>query len=300
MKMRTLILPLLFAATLSAQETTTTQKTDTTATTTTASAEKTAAPGDTAGDVPENEGVSTSEQTRAEFDRVLRSLPPQLGTILYLDPTLLSDESFLARTPELQKFVTEHPEVRHHPGYYLSDYQLPTYHRNVFDDILEAVSIGFVFALLAFAGSWVIRTVIEQRRWNRLSRQQAEVHNKILDRFSSSDELLQYIKTPAGSKFLESAPIPLHSEPTPHNAPLTRVMWSVQIGVVVAAAAVGLIIVSTRFAGETTQGLFAIGMIALMVGVGFIASAAVSLFLSRRLGLWQAPEADNTAPRIDR
>ncbi|HJX29810.1 MAG TPA: hypothetical protein VJ885_18055 [Thermoanaerobaculia bacterium] len=38
------------------------------------------------------------------------------------------------------------------------------------------------------------------------------MHNKILDRFNTTEQLLEYIRTPAGSKFLESAPIPLHVE----------------------------------------------------------------------------------------
>ena len=41
------------------------------------------------------------------------------------------------------------------------------------------------------------------------------------------------------------------------------------------------------FEKDASQGLFALGAIALCVGAGFIASAAVSLKLSRRLGLWE-------------
>jgi hypothetical protein len=38
---------------------------------------------------------------------------------------------------------------------------------------------------------------------------------------------------------------------------------------------------------EVAQPLFAVGMIALAVGVGFVASAGASLLLSRRLGLFE-------------
>ena len=42
--------------------------------------------------------------------------------------------------------------------------------------------------------------------------------------------------------------------------------------------------------------MFALGMIGVSIGVGFIASAVVSMVLSRRLGLWQGPveRADDT------
>jgi hypothetical protein len=137
-----------------------------------------------------------------------------------------------------------------------------------------------------------VRTIIEQKRWNRLSKTQAEVHNKILDRFGTTSELLEYVKTPAGTKFLESAPIPLHEEKVPQNAPLARVLWSIQIGVVLAVGALGMLLVSFRFEKESAQGLFAMGMIGFCVGAGFIASAIVSIVLSRRLGLWKEETAE--------
>ena len=128
-----------------------------------------------------------------------------------------------------------------------------------------------------------------------MSKTQSEVHNKILDRFSTSAELLDYIRTPAGTKFLESAPIPLHAEAAPQNAPLTRVMWSVQIGIVVAGGSLGMLLVAGRFDKEAAQEMSALGMIGLSIGVGFVASAAVSIFLSRRLGLWQSRERADDA-----
>jgi hypothetical protein len=243
------------------------------------------------------DGLRSSLETRSEFVALLAQNPPELATILALDPTLLSDDAFLARNPELARFVAKHPEVRHHPRYYLSDVNLPGDFRprGVVEQMAETISILFVFCVVAFALAWLVRTLIEQKRWNRLSRTQNEVHNKILDRFGSSEELLAYIKTPVGTKFLESAPIPLHNEPARPNAPVSRAMWSIQIGIIIAAAAVGFLIVSDRFVGETGQGLSAMGVVALCVGIGFVGSAGISIFLSRRLGLWQMPNA-STAP----
>lgn len=87
----------------------------------------------------------------------------------------------------------------------------------------------------------------DQKRWNRLPKTQAELHNKILDNFGTTSELLEYVKTPAGTKFLESAPIPLHEQTVTPNAPLARVLWSVQIGVIASVGALGMLLVSDRF-----------------------------------------------------
>ena len=269
-----------------AQETTTAPTettgtaTETTATETTDTATTISAPG------PEGEG--TSYEVRNQFTRLLQRHPDELSTILVLEPTLLRNDTFLAGHPEIARFVAAHPEVRENASFYLGDFRAPSQRNSVLEQILEPISIVSVFAIIAFALSWLVRTFIEQKRWSRLSRTQSEVHNKILDRFGTTSELLEYVKTPAGSKFLESAPIPLHSEPARQVSPYSRVIWSIQIGVVVAAAAIGMLLVSLRFDGDSGQELFALGVIALCIGLGFVASAAVSIILSRRLGAWDA------------
>jgi small-conductance mechanosensitive channel len=228
-----------------------------------------------------------SDATREQLNTLLQNHAPQLGTILALDPTLLSNETFLAPYPDLAAFLAAHPEVRHSPDFYLADFRYE--HRGQLDGIIEPIVALFVGILIVSVLTWLVRTLIEQRRWNRLSRTQSDVHNKILDRFGTTAELLEYIKSPAGSKFLESAPIPLRAEPAEPNAPVSRVLWSVQIGVIVAAAAIGLLIASARFSDEASRALFALGVIALCIGGGFIGSGLVSVALSRRLGVWQAP-----------
>ncbi len=260
--------------------------TDTTATTTdtTSTATTTAA---------EEEGHSV-ERTRNEFRSVLNQYSNQMGTLLALEPSLLSNEEFLQGHPDLAAFIAKHPEVAQHPTTYLDAAQVRS--QSAFGDILEGLIIFGVVIFIAAVLAWLVRTIIEQKRWNRLSRQQAEVHNKILDRFGSTEELMQYVKTPAGSKFLESAPIPLHTEPqaaaSARSAPLTRVMRSIQIGIIVAAGAFGMFLVSFRFDRDTAADLFAMGTIGFCIGAGFIGSALISLFLSRKLGVWQAPAED--------
>lgn len=260
-----------------------------TATTTGTDATATTEPDETT-DTARTEPVSSAE-TRNEFASVIRRYPPEVATILTLDPSLLNDTAFLARYPDLASFVAAHPEVRHHPSYYLWEFERrePEPRQSAAGEIMESIAIAFTVSLVVFGVTWLIRTLVEQRRWNRLARTQAEVHNKILDRFSTSEELLTYIRTPAGTKFLESAPIPLHAEKPSPNTPVTRSILSIQIGVVIAAAAIGMLVVSLGLDRESAAAMFAMGVIAFCLGGGFIGSAAVSLLLSRRLGIWEPP-----------
>ncbi|MBW3670245.1 MAG: hypothetical protein KY432_01085 [Acidobacteria bacterium] len=238
---------------------------------------------------PEERELSPAE-VRSQFTSLLVRHPRNVATVLAHDPLLLQNDSFLARYPEIAQFVATHPEIRDNPSYYLFEFRGRVGDKSILDDILDFAEVLAVLAVIACALGWLLRTIIEQKRWNRLSQTQSEVHNKILDRFGTSEELLEYIKTPAGTKFLESAPIPLHSDKparsNPLSSPLTRMVWSIQLGVVIAVASLGMLLVSFRFSERSGDELFAFGLIGFCVGAGFIASAAVSLIMSQRLGLW--------------
>lgn len=229
-------------------------------------------------------------EVREQLTHLLERHPHELWMILKLDPSLLTNDAFMSGYPEVREFVAEHPEILRNPRFYLAQFSSPAQSRSVLGDIFEMLAVLGGIGLTVVALAWLIRTLIEQRRWKQLSRTQSDVHNKILDRFNTTEQLLEYIRTPAGGKFLESAPIPLHVErpASGRTSPLaTRIVWSVQLGVVIAIAGLGMLALSAVFEKDSSQGLIALGAIALCVGVGFLASAFVSLYLSRRLGLWE-------------
>ena len=289
----------LVAMTVAAQDAATQSPTTTAAATSTAATDPagetattdTAATG-TAGEESAAPERRSSYEVRAMFSNVLRENPPDLTRVLQLDPTLLSNAQYMSGYPAIASFVERYPEVRQNPRFYLGEFAMPEHREPVLEQIMETLVISGTMIFIALALAWLVRTIIEQKRWSRLSRTQTEVHNKILDRFATSDELLAYVKTPAGTKFLESAPIAVGTEPVaqPQNAPMQRIIWSVQIGVVVALGALGMFLVSFRFEKEAAADLFALGVIAFCVGVGFILSAAISLMLSNRLGLWRSDD----------
>lgn len=241
--------------------------------------------------------VSDSNDTRQQFRELLDRMPPQVGVILKLDPTLFNNKEFLATYPALTDFIGKHPEVTHNPGFYLANVSMPyepeprTPAQRMWQDTMEGIFIFAIFSTVVSVLIWLIKTIVEQRRWSRLARVQTEVHGKLLDRFSSSEELMRYIETPAGKRFLESAPIPVDSGSKPVSAPIGRILWSIQTGLVAAAAGVGLQWVARSVDKDAAQPLFALGVVGLCVGIGFVISAIVSFILSRRLHLLEVPEA---------
>ena len=239
-----------------------------------------------------------ARETRESLEEILKKLPPAVGRVLRTDPSLLSNESYLATYPVLAAFLKQHPEVRSAPGFfferigYIDFYQPETRDSQavrIWRDIMQFFAISGVFLVIASVLIWIIKTTVEYRRWNRASKVHTEVHNKLLDRFTANEDLLAYMQTPAGKSFLESAPLSLDTPARPVGAPLGRILWSVQAGVVLAAGGLGLLFVSNRVVDEVAQPLFAIGVLGLAIGAGFVVSAAASFLLSRRLGLFEPP-----------
>jgi len=245
-----------------------------------------------------------SRETREAFHATLQRYPTEVSRVLKLDPSLMANQSYLANYPALASFLAQHPEIAHSPAFYLDNIYVGEEARGensserVWRSTMEGLSIFAVLALVTGVLTWLVRTLIDHRRWSRMSKVQAEVHNKLMDRFTANEDLLAYIQTPAGKRFLESAPIALDGAPRAVSAPVGRILWSVQVGLVLAAAGVGMEFVSGSVEKTVQQPLFAMGVLAISIGIGFVVSAIVSYVLSRRLGLWETAAvttADATA-----
>lgn len=245
---------------------------------------------------------ATAEQTRDELERMLGRYPPAVGRVLKLDPSLMNNPTYLAPYPMLAAFVARHQEVVHNPGYFLEHinagnqfYTDPKWReRQEMLGVLAGVAAFAAFLVVTGVIVWVIRMIVSSRRWNKLSKVQYDVHSKLLERFTTNEDLLTYMQTPAGRRFLESAPIQLPDEPRSMAAPFTRILWSIQAGIVLLVTGIGLLYVSADFqADEPAQFFMVIGVITLALGGGFIISAIAAYGVSRKLGLLDPAPAEH-------
>lgn len=241
--------------------------------------------------------VDDATQTRRELEDLLRKYP--VGRVLKIDPSLIRNESYLASFPPLAEFLQQHPEIAHNPAFYLDNVYVGDEDRRVsgsmrlLGELMQGLGALIIFGTIVSFVIWLIKTVLDQRRWNRLSRIHAEVHGKLLDRFGSNEELAAYMQTPSGQRFLESGPSPLQEQPRALSAPVSRILWSVQAGVVLMMGGFGMLMVSRRFADEAGEFFIAMGILAVALGGGFVISAGVAYVLSRKLGLFDRTAADH-------
>lgn len=242
-----------------------------------------------------------AQATRERLIEVLRKHPPAVARVLKLDPSLMRNESYLGAYPSLRDFLANNPEIPQNASYFFEnihvfdgDWQPPNQRVRMIESTITGLAAFTAFVVVLSTLIWLFKTVLDQRRWSRLSKIQAEVHSKLMDRFSSNDELLTYVQTPSGRRFLESGPSPLQEgPPRAIGAPFARILWSVQIGVVLLVAGLGLLYVSTRTIEEAREFFFICGSLAIALGAGFTMSAAASYVLSRKLGLFDKPTTDH-------
>ncbi len=250
---------------------------------------------------PKSATVVTVEQPDAqrvkeELSRLLDHYPPSLRSVLALDPGLLGNQPYLAPYPALVSFLNAHPDIERNPSFYVGEASFPrppqdhaTQVVEMWREVLNGLGIFAGFGLGIGLLVWLIRTLVDYRRWNRLAKVQTEVHTKLLDRFTANNDLFAYIQSPAGSKFLQSSPIMLDAAPRSVGAPLGRILWSVQGGIVLMAGGIGLQVVSARVTDDASQPLHALGVLGIALGLGFLVSAIISFVISQRLGLIEPP-----------
>jgi len=243
----------------------------------------------------------------------LLRLSPTLAEVVARDPSLLANQEYVERNnPELAAFLRDHQEIAHNPDFYLfnnlhgeGEQPSETLERKLWPQMqaprnsnveAELINDGIpflVFLCILSALLWLTHVLLENRRWNRIFKLQTDVHGKLIERFGTSQEVLTYMGTEAGKRFLEATPIAVgfeRQEPVP--SPVARVLTPLQIGVVMTLLGLGLILVRYSVP-DAAAALLVLGTIVLTPGLGFIISAAITWALARRLGLMPNQETQN-------
>jgi cbb3-type cytochrome oxidase subunit 3 len=137
----------------------------------------------------------------------------------------------------------------------------------------NAVALIFM-ALFALAG-WFFW--LDSKRRLSQTQAQADLQNRLLEKFASPQDVAQFLQTEGGSRFLQGL-----TADGRHTG--RRIMTAMQIGVVLTllgAAAIGLDVV---YSGRSHPGAI-LGTLIVALGAGFLISAALSYKLSKSWGL---------------
>lgn len=126
--------------------------------------------------------------------------------------------------------------------------------------------------------AWMFQAYLRHRRLSALAEKQVELQMRLLDRFQSAPELLDFLNSDQGQALLKAATLE-------RVDPRRRIMASVQTGTVVTA--VGMAMMSTaslfkRFGMEAGTRAEFFSTLTLALGLGFLAAAGVLYLLARK------------------
>lgn len=132
-------------------------------------------------------------------------------------------------------------------------------------------SIGFFVALTV-----IVLAVVRGK--SERARVRAEVQAKMIERFGTAPEFIEFLRSAEGKEFMGSI------EKVQERSALERVVGGFSRATVLAFLGIGFLAMNffedTRFAGFIIAGFILLGL-----GIGFVVSALVALKLSRTWGL---------------
>jgi len=253
---------------------------------------------------------ATPQDLGATQQRLMQLLrvSPNLAEVVSSDPALLADQQYVAKSnPELATFLQQHPEIGRNPEFWLfSNLRTPQQERYPIleprrglvpprdsrgaglDRVMSDVAPMIVLVVLLCALAWVIKTLVENRRWTKAFTLQSEVHGKLIDRFATNQELLGYMETDAGRRFLEATPIMTETDSRRMPNLVSRMIATLQVGLVLTLLGAGLLSLK-NVVGDVGTSMLVLGIVALMPGIGLILSAGVLWVLGKRLNLMEPP-----------
>lgn len=137
----------------------------------------------------------------------------------------------------------------------------------------EVILFPILFTLVGF----IIWTIFSTIRRYQTAKLQAGLQSKLLEKFGSGQELLAYVQSDAGKRFLESLTM---EQRTPYG----RILGAAQVSVILVLLSFAFLFLRGRVLGAE-EGFLVFGAITLCLGLGFGLSAALSYYMSKSFGL---------------
>ena len=233
-----------------------------------------------------DQDIASIDAQRGALDRFLDS-HPEIASDVVGRPAAMSDPNFLHEHPELQAFLDSHPQVKADPRAFISPREWRNEPRRS-EDAAEFESYFFPSAVIVcflLAVLWVLRTLLENRRWNRSFKMHEELDTKLIEKFASGQDFNAYMQSDAGRRLLEWTPPATDTTSRSLPNPIGRIFWSLQAGLVLLLVGLGLLLIRGHMSASDASALLVFGTLGVTLGAGFILSALVSYGLAKHLGL---------------
>jgi hypothetical protein len=141
------------------------------------------------------------------------------------------------------------------------------------EDLVFAIVLPVLFATFG----WVVWAIVEGRRRWMTVKARGEFYNRMIEKFGSAREFVDFLQTEGGLRFLETFS-------TERIGPMDRILGSAQKGCILTIVGLGLLLLGWKYRLE--EDVFTVlGTVVLALGIGFLVSAGISYRLSKGWGL---------------
>lgn len=156
----------------------------------------------------------------------------------------------------------------------------------IVSEILNHITAAVFGVVIIICTAWIVITIVAALKQRANTRTRAEIYNRLIDKFGTAPEFIQFLQSDAGLKFIEEN---MAQSGATTLAPLGKILASIQIGLVLALLGAGLLVTGNilggSLSGDSYIGLAVGGCVGLMVGTGLLISAAVSYRLCKAWGI---------------
>jgi hypothetical protein len=157
---------------------------------------------------------------------------------------------------------------------------------------MEHIAPMLVLVVGALVVGAIVRSYFVNKRLRENARTLAELQGRLIDKFGDATEVVRYLESDAGKRLFVGA------ENGRGGAP-ARVLDSLQVGIVAVLGGVGLMAASRVSDPGVHEVMRSFGLVAMMVGVGFVGAAIVSGFMLQSWGLLPGGKRDDSAHEGD-
>ncbi len=142
----------------------------------------------------------------------------------------------------------------------------------------ETVAMITVLPTIVVVMGWAFKTLLNFFHNQRLVKLHYSLQDKVLEKLGTSPEAIEYLHSDAGEKMFALA--------TKERAnPYARILTALQAGAVIGLLGIGFIVIPNLVPHDGSEAFTVIGVLALCLGLGFLASSGAAFVFSRKWGL---------------
>ena len=156
---------------------------------------------------------------------------------------------------------------------------------------MEALVPAIAVPAIFFSFAWVAKVFLDHRARMRIAQLQSDLHMKLLDRFSTSQEITAYLGSASAGKFLDVSA-------AEGSFSYSKVLGAMIDGLVLASTGIGLLLSKGAFANpDDIQGLTVFGTLLTSLGGGFLLAAVATFVLAKSWGLINGQSGQSESSR---